>query len=117
MKQNFLPLQKGKDPSKQNNKIVYRIPCNDCEKIYIGESRRKRDKRIFEHKTAIRKKDMNSDIVKHILNTQHTMDFTKTETLTKETVWKRRTIKESLLTHESNGKAMNEVKHMLQVFG
>ncbi len=117
IKQNFLPLQKGKDSSTQNTKIVYQIPCRDCDKIYIGETGRKRDKRMSEHTAAIRKKDTNSEMVKHILNTQHTIDFTNIETLTKETDWKRRTIKESLLTHESNGKAINEVKHKLQVFG
>ena len=102
---------------KQNKKIIYQIPCRDCEKIYIGETGRQRKKRMSEHTSAIRKKDMNSEIVKHISNTHHTMDFTKIETLANETKWKRRIIKESLLTHESKGKAINEIKHKLQVFG
>ncbi|CAF2131168.1 unnamed protein product, partial [Rotaria magnacalcarata] len=117
LKQNFLPTQKGRDESKSNKELIYHIPCQNCEKIYIGETGRSRETRITEHLKAIKKKDTNSEIVKHILNTNHTMNFNKTTALAKETNWKRRIIKESLLTFESKDKAVTEVKHKLQVFG
>ncbi|CAF2140345.1 unnamed protein product [Rotaria magnacalcarata] len=117
LKQNFLPIQKGHDESKRNKKLIYHIPCQNCEKVYIGETGRSRETRITEHLKAIKKKDINSELVKHILNTNHTMNFNETTTLAKETNWKRRVIKESLLTFESKDKAVNEVKHKLQVFG
>jgi hypothetical protein len=117
LKQNFLPIQKGKDLTTQNKKVVYLIPCQGCDKIYIGETGRQREKRISEHKAAIKKQDMKSEIAKHVINTKHTMDFKKVETLTKESDWKRRIIKESLFTNENNAKAINEIKYKLQVFG
>ncbi|CAF4873564.1 unnamed protein product [Rotaria magnacalcarata] len=117
LKQNFLPTQKGRDESKSNKELIYHIPCQNCEKIYIGETGRSRETRITEHLKAIKKKDTNSEIVKHILNTNHTMNFNKTTALAKETNWKRRIIKESLVTFESKDKAVTEVKHKLQVFG
>ena len=72
---------------------------------------------MIEHITAIRKKHRNSEIVKHVLENNYEMNFAKVETLTNETVWRRRIIKESLLAHNTQSKAMNEVKHKLQVFG
>ncbi|CAF3277607.1 unnamed protein product, partial [Rotaria sp. Silwood2] len=40
----FLPLQKGKDPNRTDCKIVYKIPCTNCDSIYIGET--SRDKKL-----------------------------------------------------------------------
>jgi len=45
------------------------------------------------------------------------MDIENAETLALESIWKHRIIKESLLTHSAHGKAINEVKYKLKVFG
>jgi len=44
-------------------------------------------------------------------------NFDQAETLNKENNWTRRIIKESLHTHQSAGKALNDVKFKLNVFG
>ena len=42
---------------KNNNKagVVYKIPCNQCEKIYIGETGRQLGTRITEHRKEAEK--------------------------------------------------------------
>ena len=35
--------------------VVYEIPCQDCEKVYIGETGRSLQKRMTEHKAAVRR--------------------------------------------------------------
>ena len=47
------PVQK----SEQNN-IVYKIPCNDCNAIYIGESKRSMQTRAKEQDRAVRNGDV-----------------------------------------------------------
>ena len=116
LKNVFLPSLKGKDESKRNKKLVYSIPCSDCNKIYIGETSRKIETRITEHQTKIRTLGSDSKIVEHILQCKHEFDLSKVETLTHENNWRRRVIKESLLTSKAHGNAINDTKHSLRVF-
>lgn len=116
LKQTFLPLQKGSDESKKNKDIVYKIPCKDCDLVYIGETARDRSTRMKEHKADIKNNKATSDIAKHMNNQEHAADFTNIETIGKESVWRRRVIKESLLTQQHLGKTINQVKHVVQVF-
>ena len=45
-----------KDRSNRNDQagFVYRLKCNDCEKVYIGETGRTADKRAREHASYVR---------------------------------------------------------------
>ena len=47
---------KPKDPVKTNQKThaVYSIPCGDCEKEYLGQSKRQFGTRLKEHQKAER---------------------------------------------------------------
>lgn len=94
LKHIFLPSLKGRDESKANKKLVYSIPCSDCDKVYIGETNRKIETRIAEHQTKIRTLGSDSKIVEHILQKGHQFDLTNVSTLTHESNWRRRVIKE-----------------------
>ena len=48
------------------NSIVYKIPCNGCEKVYIGETGRGIEKRLYEHKADVRKHNTSNSLVLHI---------------------------------------------------
>ena len=39
--------------------VVYEIPCKDCPCVYIGETGRVLEKRLIEHKRAVKKHDPN----------------------------------------------------------
>ena len=117
LKQTFLPIQKGLDECKKNKQIIYKVPCKNCDLVYIGETARDRNIRMSEHQAAIRKNLADSDLAKHVNNEKHEADFTNVETIGNDSVWRRRIIKESLLTQQHLGKTINQVKHNLRVFG
>lgn len=68
-----------------------------------------------EHKDDIRILKDTSKIAQHVAEKQHNMDFDNVKILCHESNWRRRIIKESLHTHNSFGKAINDVKHQLNV--
>ena len=45
--------------------VVYRVPCKDCGKVYIGEMGRNLKKRLVEHKVAVRRGDAKNGIAVH----------------------------------------------------
>jgi hypothetical protein len=112
----FLPLQKGQDELKKKKKLVYKIPCLNCDKCYIGETNRNKETRMNEHKSDIRKHTESSNVAKHANEQKHSFDFLHSETLTLETNWRRRIIKESLFTYQMLDKSLNDVKFKLNIF-
>ena len=52
-------LSHPKDTLSQEKKsnVVYQIPCNDCEAVYIGETKRTLVQHVQEHKRAVRNAD------------------------------------------------------------
>ena len=112
----FLPILKGKDEKKKEKNLVYSIPCKDCQKTYIGETARMKDTRMKEHKAKIRTLASDSKIVEHILKHKHDFDFDNVKVLAHESDWRRRIIKESILSNRTLGKSINEVKHTTQIF-
>jgi hypothetical protein len=50
-----------------------------------------------------------------ILSDKHNFDFDNVKTLAFESEWRRRIIKESILTNRTLGKSINETKHITQV--
>ncbi|CAM4849385.1 unnamed protein product [Rotaria magnacalcarata] len=117
LKNTFLSIQKGVDEENKLKKLVYQIPCKkNCNYSYIGETNRSLTTRIKEHKEDIRKAKENSNTAQHVFEKNHSFDFDNTRILSSEINWKRRVIKESLFTHYSYGKSLNEVKHKLKIF-
>ena len=62
-------LVRPKDPVPPEERVgvVYRIPCKDCTKAYVGQSARSLVLRLKEHQRAVYNADMNtSAIAEHI---------------------------------------------------
>ena len=55
-----------KEGDVNNNSVIYSIPCKGCDKVYIGETGRGIEKRIYEHKADIRKHNRANSLVLHI---------------------------------------------------
>ena len=117
LKNVFLPIQKGIDETKKGKKLIYKIPCINCSKCYIGETGREKSTRMKEHQKDINKKSDSSNIAKHVTEHKHSFNFNQAETLSYENNWERQIIKESLYTQQSSGRALNDVKFKLNVFG
>ena len=88
-----------KDPIKPMDQInvIYKIPCKDCSKSYVGENGRRLEDRKKDHQAAVKRGDMDKNVIAyHCWNQDHTMDWNGTERLSTEDQWFRRRIKESI---------------------
>ena len=67
----LLTRLKTKMPELKRKGVVYRIPCRDCEAGYIGETGRSLQKRITEHKYAVKTNDRRNGIAVHCWDMGH----------------------------------------------
>jgi len=89
------------DYSKKNKRririVVYKISCNDCDAIYVRQTKRKLNTRITEHRNQINSKSSHKTVIaEHRLRYNHKFDWTNVEILDKETFYWERIISEML---------------------
>ena len=102
---------------RKKKNLIYKIPCINYSKCYIRETGREKSTRMKEHQKDINKKSDSSNIAKHVTEHKHSFNFNQAETLSYESNWEHRIIKESLYTQQSSGQAHSDVKFKLNVFG
>ena len=61
--------------------VVYSIPCNDCDKTYVGQTKRKLKDRLKEHQADVRHSRPNSKIYQHKRDCDHSMNFEEAKVL------------------------------------
>ena len=73
---------KPKDPVKTNQKThaVYSIPCGDCEKEYLGQSKRQFGTRLKEHQKAVSTLDKGKS--EHVCYTKHEIAWENSKVIT-----------------------------------
>ena len=71
------PLMKLKDciPEEKKRSVVYEVPCKDCGKTYIGETKRTLKVRLSEHKQAVKRGDPKNGIAVHAHESHHSIDW------------------------------------------
>jgi len=74
---------------------VYKVPCKDCHRSYIGETGRDLKKRIHEHKGDIRRGNEKSSIFNHVKG-GHSVDFENTHFIFNSDNYINRRIVESI---------------------
>ena len=52
----YFPSQKNPGPKHQARVVIYSIPCKDCDKHCIGETRQKFNTRLRKHQKAVEQK-------------------------------------------------------------
>ena len=95
-------LAKPKDavPMLSHNGIVYKIPCKDCPKTYIGQSKRSLQCRMKEHERAVKNGDFNgSAIAEHCWRSGHRADWSAAAVIDSCPHWYPRCILESWHIH------------------
>jgi len=78
---------KLKDIKKTHDKknVVYKIKCEECKAVYVGETGRTTKQRMAEHRAAVEKRDKRSHIYKHYMETRgHRFNFEDVEILATE---------------------------------
>jgi len=66
----FIKAQKDKNTPFDNNNVIYKIFCKDCDASYVGQTKRKLKTRIKEHQ-----KNINLDPIKHSVISDHILEF------------------------------------------
>ncbi len=78
---------KPKDPIPTNQKThaVYSIPCNDCEKEYLGQSKRQFGTRLKEHQKAVSTLNKGKSalaMAEHVCDTKHAIAWENSKIIT-----------------------------------
>ena len=101
-------VRKRPSPAKRFG-VIYCIDCGDsnCQWRYIGETGRTMEERVKEHKRYLKNADVSSEIVNHVLDSGHAMNFRSAKLLDQARNYKRRIIKEAFWSSKGSG---NKVK-------
>ena len=67
----LLTRVKSKRPTMKKKGVVYKIPCQDCDAVYIGETGRSLQKRLAEHKYAVKNNDRKNGMAVHAWDMDH----------------------------------------------
>jgi hypothetical protein len=64
---------------------IYKVKCETCSFVYIGQTSRPKCVRCNDHKTALEKEDPNSAVAKHFMNNKNHILNIKNSELIKQT--------------------------------
>ena len=78
------------------------IPCRDCPQRFIGQTSKKIETRITEHKNAIKRYDYKSLPAAHTYDNCHTFNWTETELLGRAQTKHAREFKEAWYSIDGN---------------
>ena len=59
--------------------VAYDVPCKECRKTYVGETKRSLRDRLGEHKQAVKKGNPQNGIAVHAHETQHEINWNGAE--------------------------------------
>ena len=88
----------------ESKNLIYKIPCNDCELSYVGQTKRDLKTRILEHQRAIRNQQPEmSPLCEHSMIHDHRIAWQKAQILKMESDYTERLFAESwFINRESN---------------
>ena len=93
---NLFPKPKDPVPKDQTRGAIYSIPCKDCDKSYIGETKRKFSTHLKEHQKAVEHKhSQKSALAEHCLRSGHTVSWEASKILRTNANWHNRRILEA----------------------
>ena len=93
---------------------------NECDSVYLGETGRTLEKRLSEHKGAVKRNDTKNGIAVHAWKTQHKVDWESATVKQVETSYAgRRTIeaihikRQQVMSNLNCGQQLSPVCHLL----
>ena len=105
LKQTLMKL-KTRVTDERKTGVVYEVPCKDCRKTSVRETKRTLRVRLGEHKQTLKKGNPKNGIAVHAHESQHEIDWNGAEVKKMEAnYWKRRTFEAIQITASSE--AMN----------
>ena len=74
---------KDRVPTHQKTHAVYSIPCGDCEKVYLGQTKRQFCTRLKEHQRAVSNfKSSKSALAEHVCEASHNIAWEDSKVIT-----------------------------------
>jgi hypothetical protein len=95
---------------KRDKTGVYQIPCNTCDRFYIGETGRELNTRLKEHQRDFINRKPESAIFNHYADTGHKMNFNDANVIYVCNNLVKRRIVESSVINEFGVKSINQNK-------
>ena len=93
--------------------VVYRIGCEKCDAVYIGETGRMLKDRINQHKSDVHDKKATNGLFQHTkLFKQHKIKWNEVCVIEKEIHWQSRRLKEALFINAIDPSGKNNKKLM-----
>lgn len=98
---NFFSSLKDKTPIDLQSNLIYSIPCNNCNSVYIGQTKQYLKKRIYQHKQSIKTKltspnKPNTALSDHAIDNLHNFNFNSTKIIHHESNLNKRLMLECL---------------------
>lgn len=106
-------------PRDLESNVIYKIPCSQCEGVYIGQTSRYLKTRISEHKRSIKphvllNSNSKTALAEHFERYQHPFTFEDTEILSRQSNYKKRLISEmvEIKKHKHNINKKQDVEKL-----
>lgn len=87
---------KSTRPDDKKKRVVYEVPCAECNCVYVGETGQSLEMRLKEHRYAVRTKDARNGIAVHADNHHHEVDWEAAKVILFEEHQTKRKVLESL---------------------
>ena len=102
-------------PESSIKPCIYKIDCNDCDKLYIGETidigRRKR-----EHRDAVRRGDENNAVFQHLQTEEHIININNMHEIKTVSETGKRKLLESLFIQNCKNFNIHQCNYKLDAF-
>jgi len=93
----MIKAQKDTLPKGHNKNVVYKLNCKNCDASYVGQTKRRLNTRVIEHKKDINKKSGNYLIItEHRIKYKHDFEWENPIILDKEKQYYRRLVSEMI---------------------
>ena len=113
----FSQFNKLKDPIPLNSKsnVVYQLNCNECNNVYIGETKKQLKERTNQHIDAVRKISNLSLIFQHCQELNHSFNFDDPKILIQNSNVRPRKFLESFFT-SGNSNSLNRCINFSEIY-
>ena len=102
-------------PQQERPGVVYRIPCTNCSRTYIGQTGR--PQRLKEHRRAVRNADTaTSALAEHVHSTGHPVNWTEARVIDTCSYTSRRCLLESWMIHKETNHLNRELGTLPHIY-
>ncbi|GAB0087174.1 uncharacterized protein DMENIID0001_014530 [Sergentomyia squamirostris] len=98
-------------PMELRSRVVYEIPCKDCNKVYIGTTNQHLKTRIRQHERDCKppiKNENSTALCKHSVKSHHKFGFSDTKIIATHNNYHKRMLMEAMLIKKNIARCVNK---------